>query len=913
MPMPAAERVPWTSGRVLGSPEPPPPYVIERALPKIAFREPVDAMLIPGTNRLAVVELRGRLVSVDWNAETGRVDEFGDAKQWNAETVECYSITFHPKFAENRFAFVWFNLDLHGKPNREDGTRVVRFRVTKSDPPRLDMASATEILRTMSGGHNGGNLRFGPDGFLHLGLGDADGPEPPDPKVTGQDISDLPGSVLRIDVDHPSDSRGYSIPADNPFVAQPGAQGEIWAYGFRNPWRLAFSPDGELWLGDVGWELWEGVIRVERGGNYGWSITEMSRQDVRPDRLRGPTPILPPAHAHSHEEAASITGGEFSRSARLPELHGAYIYGDWQMGTFWSLRRESGAVKITELCRSSLMPVGFAVAPDGDVIALDQPGGGLWRFARNPNAGQPGRFPRRLSETGIFADTAAQTPAPGVVPYSVTVARFADGATGTRWIAVPGTAEVTVAQKDLNAIVGGSWLFPKDSVLAKTLTRDGRRLETQLMHFDGLQWGAYSFRWNDGQTDAELVGARGEDAVIAGQPWRFHSRSECLRCHNMRTNFAPGISALLPAAQLREFSATGLAPKNATPLARTESPNLEHRARDYLHANCSTCHRAHGGGSVRMIVESDRPLRDTRLLDPPMLGALGLDDARLVAPGDPARSVILQRMATEGRGHMPYLGSRFVDEAGLTLLRDWISSLPPENALPSSAAERAAERAALAKLRDGDVSALDVLLASASGALEVALALADGSLTGAARAAAVEKGSALEDPLRRDLFERHLPESARRKTLGLTFDRAALAARKGEAAVGASIFRALCAACHRHGSEGREFGPDLSRIAAKYPRIDLIAHIAEPAKVIDPAWNLTVLEMKNGTTHSGFVTACNDADLTLRLADGTAQRIAVSEIAKSTATRVSLMPGGLLAGLTADEAAGLLEFLLKAP
>jgi putative heme-binding domain-containing protein len=296
-----------------------------------------------------------------------------------------------------------------------------------------------------------------------------------------------------------------------------------------------------------------------------------------------------------------------------------------------------------------------------------------------------------------------------------------------------------------------------------------------------------------------------------------------------------------------------------------------------------------------------------------MLGALGLPDARLLTPGDPARSVILQRMATEGRGHMPYIGSRLVDEAGLTLLRDWINLLPPEKAPPVCEAERSTERAALVKLRAGDVSVLDMLLASGSGALDVALALADGSLTGAARTAAVEKGSALTDPLRRDLFERHLPESARRKTLGLTIDRAALAARKGDAAVGAVIFRALCAACHRHGSEGRDFGPDLSRIAAKYPRADVLTHIVEPAKAIDPAWHLTVVEMKDGTTHTGFVTARTDTSLTLRLADGSTREIAIRDITKSTATRLSLMPEGLLAGLTADEATGLLEFLLTTP
>src|SRR6185503_9824449 len=166
------------------------------------------------------------------------------------------------------------------------------------------------------------------------------------------------------------------------------------------------SKTGQLWVGDVGWELWEMIDRVERGGNYGWSITEGTRQDVRPDRPRGPTPILPPVVAHSHEEAASITGGEVYYGKRLPDLAGSYIYGDWQFGTFWALR--DGVVR--ELCRSTLLPAGFGVTKDGELLILDHGSGGIWRFEQNPNADMPSQFPRKLSDTGLFSDLAKQTP-----------------------------------------------------------------------------------------------------------------------------------------------------------------------------------------------------------------------------------------------------------------------------------------------------------------------------------------------------------------------------------------------------------------------------------------------------------------------------------------------------------------------
>src|SRR2546421_405257 len=167
----AAQRVPWTTSRIHGSPEPPKPFQVERVYTNITFVNPLDAGTIPGTHRLV-------------------------------------------------------------------------------------MKSGEVIFSWLSGGHNGGNIRFGPDGMLYISTGDAESPDPPDGRNTGQDISDYLSSVLRIDVDHPEAGRPYGIPKDNPFVQTPGARGEVWAYGFRNPWRMSFdSRRGDLWVADVGWEL----------------------------------------------------------------------------------------------------------------------------------------------------------------------------------------------------------------------------------------------------------------------------------------------------------------------------------------------------------------------------------------------------------------------------------------------------------------------------------------------------------------------------------------------------------------------------------------------------------------------------------------------------------------------------------
>jgi len=937
---PAEQRVPWTASRIHGTPEPPPPYVVERIFPALTFAKPLDIVPLPGSDRLVVLEDSGKIFSFVPGAE--KADLFGELSAYHPEINRSFALTFHPRFAENRFVFTWANYDLKGRDSRENGTQIVRFRVTEKNPPALDMASAQVIIQWRAGGHNGGNMRFGPDGMLYITTGDATKPDPPDSAVTGQDISDLFSSVLRLDVDHPEANRAYGIPKDNPFLDVPKARGEVWAYGLRNPWRMSFNPkSGELFVGDVGWELWEMIYRIQRGGNYGWSITEGSQQDVRPERLLGPTPILPPLVAHSHEEAASITGGEFYFGDRLPELKGAYLYGDWQMGTFWSLRTEGDKVtEHRELARSSLMPAGFGIGRDGEWIIVDHSGGGLWRLARNPLAGKNTDFPRKLSESGLFASTSAQQPAPGVYPFEINAPRWADHATAERWVAFPEQSGTAVAAESKGLVLRGHWGFPAGAVLAKTYSLEmdrgnpatRRRIETQILHYDGSLWGTYTYRWNDAQTDADLVPLRGDEATFTlkdktapggevQQRWRFFSRSECARCHTLMNDFAQGFSALqlnrtsasAPGRQLDLFARLGIAPNEPTLTdPHGTAGSLETRARSYLHVNCGTCHRYNSGGAVPTYMNVETVLKEAKLIDfKPVMGELGLPDARVIAPGDPARSVLLYRMATAGRGHMPYLGGKLVDDRGLLLVRDWIASQKARwpSVSAEAKAQRETEEQALASLKTGDASQLDPLLASPSGALSLLLAVLDGSLPPEIRTQAIAKGSAAPDPLRRDLFERFLPESQRRKVLGNDFKPDTLLALKGDASRGKTVFAGICVACHRLNGEGIDFGPDLAHIGTKWDRPNMIEQLLKPSKIVEPQWQLTIVDLKPGGSKAGFITARTDRELTLKMAGGITENIPATQIKATAPSRLSLMPEGLLQSLTATEAADLLAYL----
>ncbi|HXT57297.1 MAG TPA: PQQ-dependent sugar dehydrogenase [Pirellulales bacterium] len=960
----SSKKIPWTASRVVGTPDPPSRYEVERMFGQLSFKTPVDLVLGPEAGpdgkRLFVVELEGKIFSFA-NAPDGPPPEpalFFDIRALHPTMKMAYGLAFHPDFAKNRYCYLCYVFD-EGRP---DGSRVSRFEVDAGEPPRIKPESEQIVLTFLSGGHNGGCLKFGPDGCLYISTGDGTPPFPPDRLRTGQDIGDLLSSILRIDVDHPGAGKPYSIPPDNPFVELAGVRGEVWAYGFRNPWKMSFdAATGELWTGDVGWELLEMVYRVERGGNYGWAAMEGS-QPVLAEEKRGPTPILPPVVEHSHTEARSITGGYVYHGRRLPELANRYIYGDFETGKIWALGVDGRqSAKPEELVDTSLKIISFATDSDGELYVLDHQGG-LYRLVPNPRREANQEFPRRLSETGLFSATDSLAPAPGVVRYRVAAEPWADQAVAERHLGLTGESQIEA--------VGGALRFPAGAVLAKTISlaldreapQAATRLETQLLHFDGRDWRGYSYAWNEAQTDAELVGAEGMDRTLLvhdpeapggrrRQAWRFASRAQCVICHNTMAGSVLGFTPVqlnvnqmddggsgatdtpgnqllaLAEAKFLSGSLPDTLPKLVDP--GEASAEIGCRARSYLHANCSHCHRRHGGGTAAIELPYELSLEDTHAIDVrPTQGTFDIHGAKVISPGDPYRSVLFYRMAKLGRGRMPHLGSSLVDEAGLKLVHDWIAQLPAAADSGAEAPRGDATRdvaAALAALRasktppDDAEAALAQLLTSPRGALALANAIGEKSLREAVRTFAIAKGVQHRDAQISGLFERFVPEDKRPQRLGDAIRAEQIASLAGEAAAGRRLFfeaaAVQCKNCHRIEGQGLEIGPDLSQIGKKYNRAQLLETILQPSKQIDPKYVAYLVETADGQVHTGLLIERTEQELVLRDSQNKLIRIPTAEAELVAPQQKSLMPELLLRDMTAQEAADLLEFLgtLKGP
>lgn len=349
------------------------------AFPNIQFKRPVDLQTpMDGSNRLFVLEQQGKIFVFDNSPSvsekllfldiTDRVNDRG-----NEEGL--LGLAFHPDFSSNNYFFLDYTAD---NPRR---TIIARYQVDPNMPSRALKESEQVILEVPQpySNHNGGQISFGPDGYLYIALGD--GGSGGDPHNNGQNPRTLLGSILRIDIDQTSGNKLYGIPADNPFYGNTeGFKEEIYAYGLRNPWRFSFDLEtNRFWTGDVGQNKYEEIDIIIKGGNYGWNIFEGFHLYGNPADTAGKS-LIDPVWEYSHDVGQSVTGGFVYRGISVPELTGLYIYADYVSGRIWGLKYDGiNDIQNELLLESDLNISSFGTDQDNELYlcAFD---GYIYRF-----------------------------------------------------------------------------------------------------------------------------------------------------------------------------------------------------------------------------------------------------------------------------------------------------------------------------------------------------------------------------------------------------------------------------------------------------------------------------------------------------------------------------------------------------
>jgi glucose/arabinose dehydrogenase len=287
-------------------------------------------------------------------------------------------MAFHPRYKENGEFFVFHTI-------KRLTSVISRYRVSKDDPNRADPSSREEIFRIDRPywNHDGGTIAFGPDGFMYVVLGD--GGSGNDPHDNAQNLSVLLGKVLRIDVDRPDRGMKYGIPKDNPFLTTDGAKPEIWCYGVRNPWRIAFDRQtGDLWCGEVGQNVWEEIFIITRGGNYGWNRRE-GQHAFGPKGAGLRDKYIEPIWEYHHDLGKSITGGAVYRGNRLGELRGYYVYADYVTNKLWALKYDDEKKRVVAnrpIPNPNVPVMSFGEDQEGELyfMTYNPAGQGIYRF-----------------------------------------------------------------------------------------------------------------------------------------------------------------------------------------------------------------------------------------------------------------------------------------------------------------------------------------------------------------------------------------------------------------------------------------------------------------------------------------------------------------------------------------------------
>jgi glucose/arabinose dehydrogenase len=707
------------------------------AFPALTFQFPTLIIGAPRSNLLFVGEVAGvvKCFANDPNAkEAVTVLDIRHQCQAGSD-AGLLGLAFHPDFGKsdspNRGHFyVFYNYTDSPAADvalvKATWNRLSRFTIPDG-ALTADLRSEMVLIdqKDEDLAHNGGAMFFHPDDrFLYVALGD-EGHWGGFLYGNCQRIDkDLFSGVIRIDVDmdpsrsHPpprqpetGKTAHYFIPNDNPFVGVPNALEEFWCIGLRNPHRMSYDAVSKrIWLGDVGQggdpTPCEEINLIVKGGNYQWNYSEggalRSKIASRPSEVWGveQPPIHAYAHAHAENRRCVIGGYVYRGKDHDQTLGGKYIFGDLS-GLVWTMDYHEGKEPIVkELCVAAAnrgILTSFGTSHDGELY-LCMSGGAILKLAQagTPAAPLPstGQVPRLLSQTGAFRDAGTLVPAPGLIPYDVNAPFFSDNVEKQRWMSLPfdpagaGNAAIGFSPKE-------EWTFPPGTVFVKHFEMPSptsgaaRRLETRLLVLDEAG-GAYgvTYKWRPDGSDADLLSDAVTERLPQGQDWLYPSSASCLVCHNSAVRYVLGVNArqLNRKNQLQRWNRLKLFDRvladqelvDCGRLANLDdaSASLEEKAHSYLDVNCAYCHRPAG---VRAYFDAryETPLKQKQMLHGPVFAELGVAGAQVLIPGDPDRSLLLQRITYSDVKKMPPLGRSLPDAAAIPLLEEWIRTMPP--------------------------------------------------------------------------------------------------------------------------------------------------------------------------------------------------------------------------------------------
>jgi uncharacterized repeat protein (TIGR03806 family) len=719
-------------------------YQLVNPFPNLTFSQPLCLRTPPGeTNRLFICEKTGLLrVIPDLAAATPVATTFLNLPALLSSRGEAIStggeqgllgLAFHPGYATNGFFYVFYSVSVGGSTYE----RVSRFTVSAGNTNVANTASEVILINQLdpASNHNGGDLHFGPDGYLYISLGDGGGQNDQYNNAQRIDLNFF-AAIARLDVDRRPGNfepnahaavplygglAAYAVPANNPWVGATSFNGsavnpanvrtEFYAVGFRNPWRFSFdAATSNLWCGDVGQDLYEEVNIVTNGGNYGWACREGTANG--PKTAPGGFTSVPPLYQYIHLSQAgdpnfrgdSVSGGIVYRGNRIAALQGAYVFSDYESGHVWTLRQTNSGVSVERIAGETGI-VAFAPDPfNGDVLMADIDGS---RILRLVSGGAAGDYPQNLSATGLFADLTDLSPAPGVLPYAPNLSFWSDYAIKSRWFIIPDATNQMTWSRD------GLWTFPTNQIWVKhfdlELERGNpatkKRIETRLLVRNAAGVYGVSYQWNHAQTDATLVPDAGADfallitnaSVTVTQQWHIPTRAECLACHTPQGGYALSLTTRqmnrtntingFTGNQLELLHAAGyfagtpepvnLLPRHVTPDDLTVP--LETRVRSYLDVNCAYCHQPGGTSGGTWDGRAGTPLLAAGIINGDANANNGNPANKLIVPNDTLHSIIYNRVgATNGFTRMPPLGSSELDQVNIALLAQWIQSYDGE-------------------------------------------------------------------------------------------------------------------------------------------------------------------------------------------------------------------------------------------